>query len=239
MRHTEAAELVALFAIDALPSDEAVEVEAHIASCPRCQVELAGFQVVTSSLTGDEIAPTGVWDRIADEIEQERATSGESEAPVDELAALRTRKTRSWQSLGLTAVAAAVIVVIAVNLRPADPLGESALIAAAEVAAEEDGSLVADFLVDDVAVAQVVLTADGIGYLIPTDQLAPIGSDRTYQLWVVTDEELVISAGVLGSDPRPAVFTWNGGVSGFALTREVAGGVVSSAGDVVSVVTDI
>jgi hypothetical protein len=48
----------------------------------------------------------------------------------------------------------------------------------------------------------------------------------------------VISAGVLGNNPEPATFTWTGDVSGFALTREVAGGVISSAGDVVSVIED-
>jgi hypothetical protein len=85
----------------------------------------------------------------------------------------------------------------------------------------------------------VVLTADGYGYVVPGEDLAALGVDRTYQLWVITDDELVISAGVLGNDPKPAIFIWNGGVSGFALTREVAGGVVSSAGDVVSVVTDL
>ena len=43
-------------------------------------------------------------------------------------------------------------------------------------------------------------------------------------------------AGVLGNEPVPSRFTWTDDVAGFALTREVAGGVVSSEGDVVSVV---
>jgi hypothetical protein len=51
----------------------------------------------------------------------------------------------------------------------------------------------------------------------------------------VTPDEQVISAGVLGSDPAPSRFTWSGDVAGFALSREVAGGVESTAGDVVSV----
>lgn len=37
----------------------------------------------------------------------------------------------------------------------------------------------------------------------------------------------------------PATFTWTGEVTGFAPTREVAGGVVSSEGDVVSVIADL
>lgn len=40
------------------------------------------------------------------------------------------------------------------------------------------------------------------------------------------------------SDPAPATFTWTDETTGFALTRVLAGGVVTSAGDVVSVITD-
>jgi glucose-6-phosphate 1-dehydrogenase len=80
----------------------------------------------------------------------------------------------------------------------------------------------------------VVLTSDGEGFVIPSD-LSPLDEERTYQLWVLTPDELPISAGVLGNDPAPSRFTWSGGVAGFALTREVAGDVESTAGDVVSV----
>jgi hypothetical protein len=52
---------------------------------------------------------------------------------------------------------------------------------------------------------------------------------------VVTPDDLVISAGVLGSEPLPSRFTWQGQSAAFVLTREVAGGVTSSAGDVVAV----
>jgi len=61
-------------------------------------------------------------------------------------------------------------------------------------------------------------------------------ADRTYQLWVVTPTEEVISAGVLGSDPEASTFTWRGEVSAFALTRETAGGVAVSEGDVVATI---
>jgi hypothetical protein len=112
--------------------------------------------------------------------------------------------------------------------------GPAGVVAAAEAAAEEPGSIVANFETDDGVVGQVVLTADGEGFVIPSD-LDPLEEARTYQLWVLTPDELAISAGVLGNDPSPSRFTWTGDVAGFALTREVAGGVESTAGDVVSV----
>ena len=52
---------------------------------------------------------------------------------------------------------------------------------------------------------------------------------------MITPAELAISAGVLGNEPGAARFSWAGDVAGFALTREVSGGVVSSEGDSVSV----
>jgi anti-sigma-K factor RskA len=108
------------------------------------------------------------------------------------------------------------------------------VVAAAERAATEPGSVVVDLATAEGTVARVIVTADGEGFLIPA-ALDPLSPDRTYQLWVITPEEAVISAGVLGPEPRPARFTWSGDIAGFALTREVAGGVVSSAGDVVAV----
>jgi len=48
----------------------------------------------------------------------------------------------------------------------------------------------------------------------------------------------MVSGSALGDEPRPSAFTWDAPVSGFALTREVTGGVTISAGDVVAVATD-
>ncbi|HVJ97274.1 MAG TPA: hypothetical protein VNC41_10640, partial [Acidimicrobiia bacterium] len=53
----------------------------------------------------------------------------------------------------------------------------------------------------------------------------------TYQLWALTgdpDKPTVISAGVLGSDPKAVAFQAGGDVHGFALTVEDAPGVVAS-----------
>jgi anti-sigma-K factor RskA len=127
-------------------------------------------------------------------------------------------------------------ILVGQNLAGSDLATDSGVIAAAEVAADQTGSFVSSFEVDGVAVAQVIVTTEGLGYVIPTEDLEALPSDRTYQLWVITPDELVISAGVLGAVPGPATFTWTGDIAGFALTREVAGGVVSSAGDVASVI---
>ena len=77
----------------------------------------------------------------------------------------------------------------------------------------------------------IVLTAAGTGFVIDdrSDGLAPLPSDRTYQLWGVVGHR-AISLGLLGPHPKIVPFSVAGSapVSEFAITDEVAGGVVTS-----------
>ncbi|MEX0796204.1 MAG: anti-sigma factor [Acidimicrobiia bacterium] len=237
--HSWIQELIPLYALDALEANEVAEIESHLMECEICAAELDSHRAVASALVPDGPAPEHVWDRIQGAI----ATTGPAgSASVHDFSAERAK--RSGPMMWVLGAAAAVALVfggilVGQRLATNDLNTADGVIAAAEAAAQAPGSVVSEFLVDDVAVARVVLGADGLGYLIPNDSLDPLGSDRTYQLWVLTPEEIAISAGVLGSDPGPATFTWTDDFAGFALTREVAGGVVSSAGDVVSVIVDV
>jgi hypothetical protein len=79
--------------------------------------------------------------------------------------------------------------------------------------------------------ATIVLTAAGTGFVVndSADGLAPLPADRTYQLWAVVGSK-VISLGLLGTRPGIVPFSVAGShaVSAFAITDEVAGGVVAS-----------
>lgn len=119
-----------------------------------------------------------------------------------------------------------------------DGLTGDSIVAAASQLADQPGTFAGEFTVDDVTVARVFLSADGRGFVIPTEALGHLDEARTYQLWVNNDTEDVISAGVPGYTPEPSTFTWTGEVAGFALTREIGGGVVSSEGHVVSVIIE-
>ena len=226
-------DLVALYALDALEGADLESFETHLAGCPTCAAELARHRAAAGALVVDESPSEETWARI-------RAALS---APDAEIIALPTASedSRAWRWVAAVASIAALVfaAILVTDLLDAGEVDDGAVVATAEKAATEEGAIVSDFLVDDVAVAQVVLTTDGRGYVIPTDELAALESDRTYQLWVINEAADVISAGVLGADPAPAVFTWTGEVSGFALTREVAGGVISSAGDVVSVISEV
>ena len=221
-------EQVPLYALDALEGEERTAFEAHLDGCPECRAELDEYRGVATGLVPDEPATDQTWDRIAGAIAEE--------SQVVDLNERRSGGIWPW----VAGIAAAAALVLGVALaQDSGQLTPDSLDSAAAAAAVEPGSFVGDFLVDDASVAQVVLTSDGRGFVIPTDELAPLEDTRTYQLWVINGSEDVISAGVLGAAPAPAVFTWTGDIAGFALTREVAGGVVSSEGDVVSLITDV
>lgn len=233
MTHELTNVLLPLYAIDSLTADETLEVESHLDTCPECRHELDSYHAAASALVPDTEAPPADWDRISDQIDREMA-------PVTEM---RPKGRPSpWVIISGVAAAMALVLgglVVGQRALISNLTGDEAVALAAERAAEEPGSLVSDFIVDGTAVAQVVLTEDGRGFVVPLDDLPALEEERTYQLWVINEEADVISAGVLGRDPAPATFTWTGPVAGFALTREVAGGVISSAGDVVSVISDL
>lgn len=238
MSSHEMMEQVALYALDALDDTEVVEFETHLESCDACGAELALYRTVAANLVHDDTPSEETWDRISASI------SGDSNTTLADVVSLDSRArggSNPWRWVASIAAAAALLIggFLLAQLATAGNLTDQNVVAAADEAAAEAGSIVGDFLVDGVSVAQLVLAQDGRGFVIPTDDLEGLDSARTYQLWVINDTADVISAGVLGADPAPATFTWTGGVSGFALTREVAGGVVSSAGDVVSVIEDV
>lgn len=225
--HGQMAELVELYALDALEGVESARFEAHLKRCELCQSQLADARTVTASLVADSPAPTQVWDRISAEIDPPTATI--TELPK-----------RRGALIALTSIAAALVIALGgVVIAQSGLTAEESVIAAAERAADAPDSTLADFVVDDVTVAEVVLGSDGHGFVLPTDALADLDESRTYQLWVINSEGRVISGGVLGHAPTASTFTWTDGVSGFALTREVAGGVEVSEGDVVAVISDL
>lgn len=238
MSSHEMTEQVALYALDALEETEVAKFESHLELCEACRAELSVYRNVAANLVHDDPASEETWVKIKASIVAETDTTG---ADVVSLEQPTTRTPNSWKWVASVAAAAALLIggFILAQLITAGDLTDQDVIAAAHEAAAEPGSIVRDFVVGDLSIAELVLTQDGRGFVIPTEDLEGLDPARTYQLWVVNETSDVISAGVLGANPAPATFTWTGGVSGFALTREVAGGVVSSAGDVVSVIEDV
>ncbi len=223
---------LALYALDALPPAEQARVEEHLNTCADCEKELAEYQTAAAALVPDEAPSELTWKRIQARIREEDTTTTAVEQP-------QAVGAPAWNwRMGIAAAAALVVGVLGAQVFSSSELTGNGIVAAAEQAATQGDAVVTEFVVDSETVAQVILTAEGQGYVIPTN-LDPLDSSRTYQLWVLNDQGEAVSGGVLGSEPGPSTFTWTAEITGFALTREVAGGVISSAGDVVAVTTDV
>lgn len=71
-RRCERAELVPLYALHALPSDEIRLLEAHLTSCPECRRELQSLRPVVDSLVSCPAdilrAPDSMWSRLQERI---------------------------------------------------------------------------------------------------------------------------------------------------------------------------
>lgn len=227
--------LLGAYVLDALEPAERARVEAYLAVNPNARAEVDDLIETAASLAlapvDDTTAPAGLWQRISAEL---------ADAPVAELDAQRARRA-SWGARAgaiLAVAVAAVAIVLAVQvvslhnrLDDATTSGDKALAIAFDHAQSAPGAKEATLTpAGGTAVAHVVLLPDGSGYL-RNDGMKPLAPDQTYQLWALTGDAknpTVISAGVLGSDPKAAAFRAAGPVHGFVVTVEHAPGVVTS-----------
>ncbi len=72
LTHAEIEELLGAYCLDAVDADETAAIEAHLPDCPRCRAEVAELREVAALLANNDTeAPEGVWDRIAEAIDEE------------------------------------------------------------------------------------------------------------------------------------------------------------------------
>jgi anti-sigma-K factor RskA len=256
MTHQQASELLAVFALDAVDSDEQELIEAHLAECPRCRAELDAHRDVAAAL-GNSVGqlPEGLWSSIASRLPPRPA---EEPPPMPTLvregsaheertatrfhtprtAPRRTSRGRLLSVASLAVAAAAVAAVLGVNLVHANNQISSlhnASPASAVAALKVPGHKVVDVeSARHVELAQFVLVPSGQGYLV-TSKLPTLSSAKTYQLWGVINGR-AISLGLLGQDPHGAAFTLGGSShpSKLGITVEPAGGSVVPTGSMLA-----
>ncbi len=260
MTHDHASQLLAVFALHAVGGDERAELEDHLASCPRCQIELDAYREVTAALGNSvEPLPDGLWSTISSRLSAlpdiaptaVPARLGEvAGAPTDQT--LPFRSGRPWRSVptsrgrmvGLATLAvgaAAVAAVLAISLVGADgqvahlqgAIGETAHTAVV-AALDTPGHKVVNLVdVDHEALAQFVVLPDGRGYLVEST-LPALVSTETYQLWGVVGGQ-TLSLGLMGRSPNLVTFTLAGspGLTSLGVTVEPAGGSIMPSGPMV------
>jgi hypothetical protein len=233
--HDEVEELLGAYALHAVDPHERARVEAHLETCPRCRAELREHEAVAGLLgnSGGD-APDGLWDRIADALE-EQPPPMRIDLPAGQgvVRPLRRRPLREVLAAAAAVVAIATLGVVVVrqddridDLQTA--MADEGLLRAANAALTDPRASAAVLLSSDGArSARAVLLPDGTGYLMLAD-LPNLPGDRTYQLWGRTDGGL-LSLGLLGDRPDDVMaFHAAGDVDALAITEEDAPGVVQS-----------
>lgn len=232
MKHSQLEDLLGAYALDAVDDEERVEIEAHLAICPRCRAEVQAHREAASLLAfGGTNAPEGVWTRIAASLEEPPPDLRLIAARDD-----RRNPARYWRRLALTVGAAAAVLVAVLGVQVASQdrrleelqtALQDPLVPAFQAALENPDSEVIEMTSADGAVRlRGAVTDDGVGYL-RASALPALEDGRVYQLWGGAGDRL-ISLGVLGPDPRIVTFRAHD-YSLFAITNEEAPGVVVTA----------
>ncbi|MET0726778.1 MAG: anti-sigma factor [Acidimicrobiales bacterium] len=235
MNHDEITQLLGAYALDAVDDDERVELQAHLVDCARCRAEVQEHQEVASLLahSGSD-APEGLWQRIADSLEEPPPGLRLVAAAAPPVDAPPRRLPGRLVLAALTAAAVVMVAVLGLQIRSqgdridelqvalADPLTTAYTAALADPSSQ----ILELTSADGDMVLRGAVTADGRGYLRAAD-LPDLDDDRTYQLWGGAGDQLV-SLGVLGSEPGIVSFLAEP-YELFAITEEDAPGAVVSA----------
>jgi anti-sigma-K factor RskA len=240
LSHDELRSLLAVSALNALPPDEAEQVERHLKRCSHCRAEMIEFGSAASLLAGSEEteSPAGLWDDIVATIEHPPA-----EAMPSSLRSVVRRRNR-WVQGWTIAAAAALIAVLVLAISTAslqsdlthlnNQASAGDLSSALAGARATPGHQVVMLRNDaGVELAQAVVMPDGGAFLVP-ESMAVLPGAETYQLWARSHGSAV-SLGVLGAEPRLSEFRVEPGMTALMITAEPAGGVPTPTSGVLAV----
>jgi anti-sigma-K factor RskA len=229
--HEPIDELLGAYALDAVDDLERHRVEAYLAANPAARAEVEAHREVAALLAvGSESPPEGLWDRIAGALEEPAPAPGPRLARV--LPAVRRSRRRAVLgaiAAAVVAAAAAVVITVVVVGDDDDTQSSGAAIEKAyDDAASVPGARHAELTGEGTPfTADAIVLANGTGFLAASD-LPELPDTETWQLWGVYGDDDVISLGVLGNRPGLQVFTAHDDLDSLVITREQAGGVVSS-----------
>jgi anti-sigma-K factor RskA len=232
-QHDPVEELLGAYALDAVDPDERRLVEALLAEDPQARAEVQAHREVAAllSFSGDA-APDGLWDRIADSLEDRAPEPGPELARVLPIGRRRRRRgllvSAGAAALAAAAAVAATLVIVDDDGIPGGPGTEDVVEwAYGEAWADPDARRAQLTSEDDALTAEAVIDEAGYGFL-SAKALPTLPSSETYQLWGVYGDGDVISLGVIGNRPGIEPFRADGDINAVVITLEQAGGVVSS-----------
>jgi len=227
------------YAVDALDDVERARFEAHLRSCPDCQVEVETLRETAAALAVDPVEPPA-------RLRAEVLAGIETIRPLPPLVARdqpTSRRRRRWfASTGPLLVAAALVVVALVTtvaLRPwaaEDDGGGTELSATELVLQAEDRKDVTQEFPDGSTATVVVSRSEGRAVILTEDMaLAPEG--KVYELWLSEDGKEMEPAGLMPDDGDATVLLEGDASDAVAvgITVEPDGGSEEPTGEVVHV----
>jgi anti-sigma-K factor RskA len=175
-----------LYATDALTPDERARYEEHLATCPDCRDEVAGFHDTTALLAAATAAspPPDVRAKVLAQIAATR-----QDPPAPDTVVPFARPTRARVPRWLLAAAALVLVLggIGIVLAGRDT-GATEAEQVAAVLARADARIITLKGEDRAPLKLVWSPSRGEGALL-ADDLAAIDDTETYELWAIADGE--------------------------------------------------
>lgn len=239
MTNADVHALSGAYALDALEPAEAAAFEQHLESCATCREEVRSLREAAGALALDveEAPPASLRSSVLAGISQvrplppvDRSEPEKAAAPVDEVAAARSRRTR-MRSPWLVGAAAALALLAGAAVVRSVQLG-SQLDSVSAQAAEVTAVLTApDATTTSASVttggrAAVVSSASLGKSVLVTDGMAPAPAGRTYQIWYLSESGAPASAGFVPDGGSTAVVLEGdlAGASGVGVTVEPVGG---------------
>jgi hypothetical protein len=229
MDHDEIIGLLGAYSLDAVDRHERDLIDAHLRVCTMCCTEVAQFLEVAAEFVPGTQAPGSLWARILHSARSYRFPVASQPKPwlamVAAIAIVALGGVVVFQQrrvVSLEATVAQQVIAIDGQNRELNEVDPDRL----AVAAMSNPSALQAVLSGDAGSITFVIHPDGSA-LIADSTLPPLPDGLTYQLWAVVDGE-VVSAAVLGPDPRLAPLRIEGSVAVLALTVEQMGGVVVS-----------
>ncbi len=196
-----------LYAMQALPAEEAAAVRAHLETCAECRAELAaisGDLAAVAMSVDQQAVPQGARQRFLNRISADATErEGKADRQVVPITAGRpARRPRSVAWIPWAAVAALVILAVALGMRINtlnQQLRQESIEAAKQAAASSHAQEVLDVLTAPTAQRAVLISsksrpeptgravylANRGGLIFQASNLDPLAENKAYELWVI------------------------------------------------------
>ena len=225
-------ELLDLYVIGALDENENAQVENILSVSMVAQTYVEEGRNALTLLETDSPSDASLFESIKDQIAAPSKISSISDAPSV------VAKSRYPKILSFAVAASLVAVFVSLSLFISSTNGDDKKNMKAQLSAFAKADSTKAMDLQGAGNDKVALMMNSKGeVMLDGRTLSKLSKYETYQLWAIIEDSTkadgvkIISASVLGSSPDIFMTHVDGKVKGFAITKEVAGGVSSSSNE--------